>query len=340
EAAWHWRRAAELFALVPGPEQLAGMDLPHVYLRGLDALGAVGDMAGGHVFAEEAYRRFAHHAEPAIAASVQLLTAWFRVHMASEAQRPLFERALRLFELVPPSVDAARAWDSYAQFLLHSEGEDDAGRTALIRALEVADAAGATGIAAGIKVRLAHDACMRGRVAEGLAMVEQARALAEASGDDEALVEVATDESDILLKTGRFDRAAEAGLRGLQAGRETGREADVAASNAAEAMLARGRTTEAAELIDPLTDTPPANLDHYPVHGLRAEIDLLRGDVSAAAARLQQIRTVVGRISSIDNNRELAQCSAEVAVWAGRPADGLTEVRDALSRYQSAAWTI
>jgi len=66
----------------------------------------------------------------------------------------------------------------------------------------------------------------------------------------------------------------------------------------------------------------------------------LRGDVEAAAARLRQIRTVAGRIGSIDNNRDIAQCSAEVAVWAGRPTDGLKEVTNALSRYQSAAWTI
>ena len=34
EAARHWQRAIELFARVPGPEQLAGMDLPQLYLRG------------------------------------------------------------------------------------------------------------------------------------------------------------------------------------------------------------------------------------------------------------------------------------------------------------------
>ena len=38
EAARHWQRAIELFAQVPDPEQLAGMDLPQLYLRGLDAL--------------------------------------------------------------------------------------------------------------------------------------------------------------------------------------------------------------------------------------------------------------------------------------------------------------
>ena len=72
-------------------------------------------------------------------------------------------------------------------------------------------------------MNLAHDACLRGQVAEGFAIVERARALAEASGAGEALLEVACGESDLLLKTGRFDEAAEAGLRGLRAARESGR---------------------------------------------------------------------------------------------------------------------
>ncbi len=43
EAARHWQRAIELFERVPDPEHLAGMDLPQLYLRCLDALWAVGD---------------------------------------------------------------------------------------------------------------------------------------------------------------------------------------------------------------------------------------------------------------------------------------------------------
>ena len=151
------------------------------------------------------------------------------------------------------------------------------------------------------------------------------------------------DESDLLLKTGRFDEAAEAGLRGVQAARESGRhtsfDASIAAANAAEAMLARGRTAEAAELIDPLTDAPP-DPDHYSVHGLRAEIDLLRGDVDGRRRAAAADQVVVGRISSIDDAGEIAQRAAEVAVWAGRPADGLAEVREALARYQATDWTI
>jgi DNA-binding CsgD family transcriptional regulator/tetratricopeptide (TPR) repeat protein len=346
EASRHWQRAIGLFEQLPDAEQLAGMSLPQLYVRGLDSLWASGEVARRDGLAEEAYRRFANHPDPAVAASIRLRAAWSRWDRSPADVRPLFEQSLALFEQVSPSVDHAKAWYSYARFLIFAEGQRDASRAALTRGLEVAEAAGATGVAASMQMYLAHDTCLRGQVAEGFAIVERARALADTSGSGEAIVTVAVGESDLLVRTGRFDRAAEAGLRGVQAARERGRyglDADFAAANAAEAMLARGRTAEAAQLIDPLTDEPP-DTDHYAAHELRAEIDLLRGDIDAAAGRLRQIRSDVGLISNIDNAGQIAQRAAEVAVWAGQPADGLAQVREALARYQTTGqatdWTM
>jgi DNA-binding NarL/FixJ family response regulator len=183
---------------------------------------------------------------------------------------------------------------------------------------------------------------MRGEVAEGLAMVGRARTLADASGDGEAMLDVARGESYILLKTGQFDRATEAGLRGLQVAREYGRhtsiKAAIAASGVGEAMLARGRTADAAQLIDPLTDAP-ATGSNFAVHWLRAEIDLLRGDGNAAASRLRQVKSVIGRFGSGDAC-EFAQRAADVAAWTGRPADGLAEVQEVLATYGSTDWAV
>jgi ATP/maltotriose-dependent transcriptional regulator MalT len=248
-----------------------------------------------------------------------------------------------LFERLPPSIEQAKAWYSYGQFMFIVEGRGDVRRAAITRALDVAEAAGATGVAASVQMGLAHEACGRGHITEGLALVERARKLAQASGDAETLVEVAGNESEILLKLGRFDQAAEAGLRGVrfarESGRHTGFDAVIAVSNAAEALLAGGRTGEAVALIDPVIDEM-ADPEHYAVHGLRARIDLLRGNLEAAAARLRQIKIATGGISSIDDAREIAQLTAEVAVWSRRPADGVAEVKDALARYQSTDWTI
>ena len=94
------------------------------------------------------------------------------------------------------------------------------------------------------------------------------------------------------------------------------------AANACDALLARGHTADAAALIDPLITGPP-DLDNWPVHERRAEIDLLRGDIAAAEARQQQITALIGHLGSSDVAREAAQRAAELALWAGRPGDAL-----------------
>src|SRR5262249_26327406 len=70
-------------------------------------------------------------------------------------------------------------------------------------------------------------------------------------------------------------------LRGLAGARQAGLQGSwaysVLAADAAEALLAGGRTPEAAALIDPLTTGSP-DRDHWPVYEARAELDLLRGD--------------------------------------------------------------
>ena len=76
----------------------------------------------------------------------------------------------------------------------------------------------------------------------------------------------------------------------------------VLAGNAAEALLAGGRTAEAAALIDPLTTGPP-DRDHWLVHEARAEIDLLRGEIDAAAGGGSR-SSVTDHIGNIDYGRE------------------------------------
>src|SRR5262249_53915270 len=144
--------------------------------------------------------------------------------------------------------------------------------------------------------------------------------------------------SDILLKIGKFRAAADVARRGLREARQVGRHTSFTASvlpaNASEALLALGRTAEAAGLIDPLTDGPP-DRDHWLVHERRMEIDLLRGDIEAAAKRWQQINAVIGQYFSIDFAREAGQRAAELALWGGRADDALQDVQRVLALYQS-----
>ena len=336
EAAAHWQRAIELCQAVPEASQ-AGIDLPRLYLRVMRAMENSGDSAKAGELAEEAYRRFASHPDPATAAVIYQWAGFFRGMRTPAAGLPLIKEALRLFEQAPPSADQAEAWLTYGNvFLLHAEGRQEAGLAALNRALEIAEAAGATGLIPQILASLAVQTFLRGQIEEGFALLRRGRVLAEASGNSEGILWLANNESYCLLLTGQFEKASETALAGLQTARSTGRQtsndAAILAYSACEALLALGHTADAAALIDPLTAGPP-DLDNLPVHIRRAEIDLLRGDIAGADERQQQITALTRHISSIGSACDVRQRAAELALWVGRPADALDEVRRALALF-------
>jgi DNA-binding CsgD family transcriptional regulator/tetratricopeptide (TPR) repeat protein len=343
EAAAHWQRAIELCQAVPEASQ-AGIDLPRLYLRAIRALENSGDSGKAGELAQEAYHRFASHPDPATAAVIYQWAGFFRGMRTPAAGLPLIKEALRLFEQAPPSADQAEAWLTYGNvFLLHAEGRQEAGLGALNRALEIAEAAGATGLIPQILATVAVQTFLRGQIEEGFALLRRGRALAEASGNSEGILWLANNESYCLLLTGEFEKASEAALAGLQTARNTGRQtsndAAVLANSACDGLLALGQTASAAALIDPLITRPP-DLDNWPVHLSRAEIDLLRGDIAAADERLQQINALISHFFSIDSAREVRQRAADLARWAGRPTDALDEVRSALALFEAPDLTI
>jgi len=343
EAAAHWQRAIELCQQLPDAGHAAGIDLARLYLRAIDALDVAGDGQQAAMVAEEAYRRFASHPDPATAAVVHLRAACYRAIGTPDAGLPLIKEALRLFEQQPPSAEHAEAWHHYGGiFLFHAEGQLEASYHAFSRALHIAEAAGATTAMPPILASLALHAFIRGQTGEGFAILDRGRALAE-SAEGESAIWMYKIESDALLKTGKFQAAAGAAHRGREAARQVGRhtsyQASILSSNASEALLALGRTSEAAALIDPLTAAPP-DRDHWVVHETRAEIDLLRGDIEAAAERQQQIHALIGRSGSIDFARETAQRAAELALWAGRPGDALQEGQQVLALFPAPDLTI
>ena len=334
QAAGHWQRAIELWPGVPGAAAVAGMALPRLYVRAIDALQTSGDRGRAGKLAEDAYHRFSDHTDAATAAVIHLRAAVLREFRTPAVAKPLIETALRLFMDCPASADKAEAWFQYAaSFLFHAEGRLEASRTALDCAFDIAEAAGAATLAARILAWLALNAFLRGHLDEGFAFLRRGTALADASQEPQTVMWLASYQSEALLSLGSFHDAAETAQQALAAGRQAGlptsfSPATFLAATEAEALLALGRTAEAARLTDPLTTGPP-NREHWATHQARADIDLLRGDTQAATTRQQQISSF-SFAGSIDNARRQAQRAAELALWAGRPGDALGHVQRAL----------
>jgi tetratricopeptide (TPR) repeat protein len=336
DAATHLQRAIKL-CLEPDAELGDGIDLPHLYLRAVDTLELSGDGVRAGAVAEEAYRRFADHPDPATAAVIHLRAGYLRGLDSPAAGRPLMNKALRLFEGTPPppSAEHAKAWYWYAvYFLEHYEGaRPEEIVTALNRALEVAEAAGAATLTPRILGLLAVESFFRGEVEDGFGLLARARSLPEASRDAWAVLTLAIIENLALFSLGRLEEATRVGLRGVEDAHRLGVGssfyASVHLSNTAESLYVRGRTAEAAALIDPHTMGP---IDRHNVllHACRADIDLLRGEVNPALERLAQTK----HEASIDFSRSLGQQFAEAALWAGRPDEALEEVQRLLDRLE------
>src|SRR5271166_4962528 len=118
QAAVHLQRAIELGQAQPEAAAAAGIDVPRLSVRAIDAFYRAGDSARAALFAREAYRRFASHPDPATAAIVCHRAALFQDKGVAAAGLPVMEEALRLFEQAPPSFEHADALLVYANAFL------------------------------------------------------------------------------------------------------------------------------------------------------------------------------------------------------------------------------
>jgi DNA-binding NarL/FixJ family response regulator len=328
DAAAHWHRAIDLCEAEPDAALGGGLDLPHLYIRAVDALEASGDNVRARAVAEEAYRRFADHPDATTAARVSFRAGYLRGIDSSAAGGPLMEEALRLFERAGPSPEHARAWLRYALDFLNvvEDRSPEEIRAALESGLEAAEAAGEATVTAPLLCMLADEAFPRGEVEHGFQLLARARSMLEGSRDAWAVLWSANLESDALLQVGSLEQAVHVGLHGFDDARSLGYESSrgalISVDNAIEALLALGLTAEAAALIDPLI-TGPVDPGNFPAHAARASVDLVRGELEAAAQRLAQIN--VG--PSHPYAAILARDTAEVALWAGRPREALDAIR-------------
>jgi DNA-binding CsgD family transcriptional regulator len=333
EAATHWLRAIQLCRDASEQARPSGLEVPRLYLHAVDALGSSGDGVRAGEVVEEALRLFADYSDRAVAAAIHYRAGRYRAIDSAEAGLELVEDALRLFEGAPPSTDHAAALLELSN-VLKSAGHEARCRSALRRALEVADAAGASDLVARIISRLAHDHFTHAELEQGFALLERAWPMVDADRDANSVLWLANIESDVLLKTQKLDDASRVALRHLDTVRRSGRArgwaASVLAANAAEALLGLGRIAEAAAVLEPRTSGPAAR-DQWVLDLERAHLDLLRGDMEAAERRIRQIQKLP-ITGDVENVRAVAQIAAEIELWRERPADALHHVEEALKR--------
>lgn len=240
--------------------------------------------------------------------------------------------SVRLFSTLPPSHWHVSTLGAYGR-LLDVVGRPDEAAEVLARALSVARASGSPDNEAAVLTDLAGHEFFAGDWHSGQAHLARAADLTRESQDVEALLLVATAETDVLLRMGQLDQTVLVAEQALERIRSLGGgsfpDASIVAANLAEALLEPGRVTDAALVIDPLTSGQPTLHDRS-VHQLRVRLDMVRGHLDEATDRLDAVRTVVPGNPSI--LLEIEQDALDIALWRRRPEDAFAGAMTFLTR--------
>ncbi|TDC48146.1 LuxR family transcriptional regulator [Jiangella ureilytica] len=310
-------RALELWDQVAEPEKVAGRDRLDVFIRAATEAYAAGEFERTLSLVKEALRLVDRTADPARA-------GWLLAHQGSVKSRlgrpGAVESLMEARELIPaePSVQRAEALDWLATMLMLD--------WRFAECLQVADEAEQVAAAVGLERIVASAHVTRGTA--WVHMGDADKALAElrlagptASAEPDHLHRYFVNLSDAYTLLGRYREAVDVATEGYEHARKRGRKRTsgvVLAGNAAEPMLALGDWERAERMIERgLELVPPPNHERHMI-GLKAWLELWRGEVDAAAAAVERLRAgMTRRVLLPQDSRLVARLDADVALVQG-----------------------
>ena len=245
------------------------------------------------------------------------------------------EQAIVVLEAEPPSRLQARVLAALATWRMLL-GEPDVAQPLAVRAVAVAQEAGADAERAHGLATLGIIAAQQGDLEGGLADLSSAFALAVRAASVEDTIRVAANRVHLLNRTGRFAEAVEAGQTGRGAVASMGAPPAITTgigNNVAAALVASGRWPEADQLLAELVAESTTNWTRY-LQLLQLELAVGRGEAERAAELTATLR------KSPDDPRLVAclhACLAEQALNADDLAEAAVEAVDGLAALSGAA---
>jgi DNA-binding CsgD family transcriptional regulator/tetratricopeptide (TPR) repeat protein len=325
EALRHLERVLELWPQVEDAQAVAGLDLVEVLRWAAEVAYSAG--AAGRA-AELMHQALALPSAQTDAVRLGLMharLAFFLIQVGKRAAgMAALERSVELVPAEPPSAERAEVLGAYGRGLMLACRYDEA-KAACEQALAVAAAIGDEWPTLRARAALGHTLCLLGSARDGENCLRQARKLAReyASIPDELRTYMLL--SDVLLIAGRLAEAADDALEGLATASRHGDPWRMSASlgaNAAEALLALGEWSRAAEVL--ATTVRDAGADSTGIsHLVFAQLALGRGRLERASEHLE-----LGARYGDQPNAKAAYgvVEAELALWEGRSGDALAVV--------------
>jgi ATP/maltotriose-dependent transcriptional regulator MalT len=321
EAQLQLERVLGLWDQVPDPAERAGMDRVGLLSRCAEAVYAAGDPARAAELIRQALALVDEERQPQQAGPLHEQLARHLLRLGDPDALAEQQQAVRL---VPPapSVERARVLGSLAH-LLEVEDRFAEARGLAEEAVAVAGQVGAGAEEAIARATLGGALVALGDADAGLAELAAARRLATQVGDVVLALRVMVGHADALVTAGRLEQAAGVAMDGIGQAHRLGLarfNAPVLASNATLALLALGRWDQAEQVNRQALEATPTDATSEATYLLldRAVLELGRGDLDAAQARLQAARRwFPGSIPEAQRAGPLFCGLAELALWRG-----------------------
>jgi ATP/maltotriose-dependent transcriptional regulator MalT len=332
EAQLQLERVLALWERVADAQERAGMDRAGLLARCAEAAYAAADPARAAQLVRQAVALVDQAGQPQRAGLLHEQLARYLQLLSDPAALGEQRQAVRLVPSAP-SVERARVLGSLAYLLVLVDRFAEA-RGPAEEAVAIASQVGARAEEANARSALGSALTYLGDADAGLAELQAARRLATQTGDVILALRAIVDYSDGLLAAGRLDQAATVALDGLGEARRLGLArafGPFLACNATEALVALGRWDQAEQVSRQALETTPS--DAVSVHLLlaRAALELGRGDLDAAQARLQAARRVLpAPIPEAQHAGPLFAGLAELALWRGDPDQARQLVAEAV----------
>lgn len=327
EAAHHYERALEAWEGLDDSER-DGQRLPDVLQAAARARwSGLGDAQGATRLLRQALELRSAETDPAGRADVisHLASLQWEATGVSANVLDAYEQALQLVPL-DAGVIRVRILARYARALLLASHFKRADALAE-EAIEVAGPIDARSEAADALMTLLATKGLLGDMDGAFNIMERARSEVMELRDPHLLGRFFSNATYVLHAAGHYEAVYSTARDGIAALRDAGVSYDTqlfVRSNAAEALMALGRLSEADDLLG--HESPPSPLTASLLQIQRAYLQRTRGDFLSALAHLDTARSIGASVKEPQLQLVIDCLEADIAVWRGEAATALSAI--------------